>query len=206
MSVKLFAIGDSLIQGFLNGSISQTHLSFPALIAQCLEDKDFNVPDFSGAGGLPINLEALLNHLASRYNGRIDKNDLDFQKLTIQQFIDEAEDYWERGEGAKPTTTGPLHRNVGVWGFQLPECDTLTSELCDRYILPAKDDLLNQLPESALYRTARRTLNPSWNCQYQSLTQLDVAQKIAEQEGGIDQQFQIPRYGHCETTRVMSRP
>ena len=25
-------------------------------------------------------------------------------------------------------------------------------------------------------------------------------------QGLIKQQFQIPRYGHCETTRVMSRP
>ncbi|MGK7877493.1 MAG: hypothetical protein AB4426_30585 [Xenococcaceae cyanobacterium] len=38
MSVKLVAIGDSLTQGFQSGSISKTDLSYPAMIARCLND------------------------------------------------------------------------------------------------------------------------------------------------------------------------
>ena len=63
MSAKLAAIGDSVTEGLLNGSISKTHLSYPALIAECLGDTNFTLPDFSGAPARPLNLEALLNHL-----------------------------------------------------------------------------------------------------------------------------------------------
>ncbi len=196
MPVKLVAIGDSVTEGFLNGSISKTHLSYPALIAECLGDIDFSIPDFSGAGGLPLNLETLLNHLDHRA-----QPNSGFQEQVVQQFLDVIEDYWERGEGTLPATTGPLHRNLSVWGFQLPDCDTLTDELCQQYIPPSTDHPIQQQPEFALYRTARRTLNPSQQAQYQSLTQLGVAQQIAASEG-IDNLIFWLGSNHCLDTVV----
>ncbi|MGB3299193.1 MAG: hypothetical protein WBA76_13060, partial [Phormidesmis sp.] len=197
MPAKLVAIGDSVTEGFLNGSISKTHLSYPALIAECLGDSNFALPDFSGAGGLPLNFEALLHHLDEH-------TALNFgnQEEAIQQFLDTVEDYWERGEGTEPATTGPLHRNLAVWGFQLPDCDMLTDQFCRQVIPPATDHPIDQQPEFALYRTVRRTLNPSQSAQYESLTQLDVAQKIAEREGGIDNLIFWLGSNHCLDTVV----
>ncbi|MGC1306580.1 MAG: hypothetical protein WA885_05075 [Phormidesmis sp.] len=196
MSAKLVAIGDSVTEGFLNGSISKTHLSYPALIADCLGDTDFNLPDFSGAGGLPLNFEALLNHLDSHV-----QPDSGFPEQVVQQFLDAVEDYWERGEGTQPAATGPLHRNLAIWGFQLPDCDTLSDEVCQQYIPPATDHPIAQQPEFALYRTARRTLNPSQSAEYQSLTQLGVAQQIAEREGIENLIFWLGS-NHCLDTVV----
>ena len=114
----------ALTEGFLNGSISKTHLSYPAWIAGCLEDSDFSSPDFSGAGGLPLNLEALLNSIETQLAGCWSQANSDSLQRAIGQFMDVVEDYWERGEGTLPSDTGPLHRNLSVWGFQLPECAT----------------------------------------------------------------------------------
>ncbi len=200
MSAKLVTIGDSLTQGFLNGSISKTHLSYPAMIAECLGDSEFKIPDFSGAGGLPLNLEALLNHLDSQYGSCLLQANLELQQLTIGHFVDTVEDYWERGPGTQPSTTGPLHRNLAVWGFQLPECDTLSDQICQQIIPPAEDHQ-GQQPEFALHRTARRTLNPSQSTAYESLTQIDIAQKIADAEG-IDNLIFWLGSNHCLDTVV----
>lgn len=70
---KLVAIGDSLTQGVQNGAIYNTHLSYPALIAEAMgltvrklgpEDSsdcpnEFRVPEFPESG-LPLNIEQLL--------------------------------------------------------------------------------------------------------------------------------------------------
>ncbi|NEP19521.1 MAG: hypothetical protein F6J97_21950 [Leptolyngbya sp. SIO4C1] len=95
MSAKLVAIGDSLTEGFLSGSISKTELSYPALIAQCLGQQPFKTPDFSGEGGMPLNIEALLNRLAQRYGDRIGWLDLIPASLTVHSYMDTVEDYWE---------------------------------------------------------------------------------------------------------------
>ncbi len=196
MPAKLVAIGDSVTEGFLNGSISKTHLAYPAFIANCLGDTDFKVPDFCGAGGLPLNLEDLLHHLDSK-----NQPDSGHQAQIVQQFMDTIEDYWERGEGTQPASTGPLHRNLSVWGFQIPDCDWLSDELCQQYIEPAVDHPIQQQPEHALYRTVRRTLNPSQSSQYQSLTQLGVAQEIAKRDG-IDNLIFWLGSNHCLDTVV----
>ncbi|QHG21045.1 hypothetical protein [Nostoc sp. ATCC 53789] len=188
MPAKLVAIGDSLTQGFQSGSISKTHFSYPAMIADCLGDTNFLVPDFTGEGGLPVNLEELFRLLARRFGKNIDWYDLLQAFLTVRSFLDRVEDYWERGDGSGPSETGLLHRNLAVWGFQLGDCDTLSEGLCHRFIPPPKDNLITakKIPEFGMYRTARRTLNPRFTEQCREWTQLDIAAKIAAGEGGID--------------------
>ena len=197
MSAKLVAIGDSLTQGFLNGSISKTHLAYPAFIAECLGDTNFNAPDFSGAGGLPLNFEALLNYLEENV-----PPDSGYSEQAIQQFLGLVEDYWTRGEEIQPSPTGPLHRNLAVWGFQIPDCNQLSDALCRRYMDSMMAHSIQQKSERALYGTVRQTLNPSQSPQYQTLTQLGVAQKIAEQEGGIDNLIFWLGSNHCLDTMV----
>lgn len=73
MTAKLVVIGDSLSQGFQSGSIYNTFKSYPAMLADALNDNfNFSYPMFGasedgksddGEGGLPINLEMLLRVL-----------------------------------------------------------------------------------------------------------------------------------------------
>lgn len=195
MPAKLVAIGDSLTHGVQSGSISRTHLSYPALIAECLGDtldretknfQEFKIPDFSGEGGIPLNIENLFRKLAQRYGSRLSWLEFIPAKLTIGQLMDAVEDYWERGEGIMPSNTGPLHRNLAVLGLRLGDCDTLTEAICRRTIPPARDNLISQVPEFAVYRAARRTLNPSFFREFENLSQITAAQQIAVQSGGIE--------------------
>ncbi len=199
MSAKLVVIGDSMSQGFQSGSISKTHLSYPAMIAQCLNDTDFKVPNFRGEGGIIVNLENLHRQLAERYDKKISWIEIPFAIKTIHSFLDRIEDYWERGAGSRISNTGPLHRNLAVWGFDVTDSFMLTEGLCRRAIPPASNHLWpwKEITEFPMYRTARRTLNPSFDPQYEDLSQLDAAAKIAQQEGGIDNLIYFHGANNC---------
>jgi hypothetical protein len=187
MPAKLVAIGDSLTHGVQSGAISRTHLSYPAIIAQCLGDGDnFRKPDFTGEGGLPLNLENLFRLLATRYGEKISWLEIVPASLTVRSFLDRIEDYWERGEGTQSSLTGTMHHNLAVLSFQLGDCDTLTESLCRRHIPTPQDDLINQITEFPMYRAARRTLNPSFDSSCEHLSQITAAKKIAAEEGGIE--------------------
>jgi len=186
MPAKLVAIGDSLSQGFTSGSISKTEFSYPAMIARCLGAKSFRHPDFSGEGGLPINLENVLRLLVQRYGPKVNWTDVIPAALSVRSLVDRVEDYWERGPGSGPSLTGPLHHNLAVFSFLLDDCDTLTEGLCRRYLPEPQDTFLGQIPEFPMYRAARRTLNPSFDSQYKDLSQIEAAQAIAQQEQGIE--------------------
>ena len=201
MSTKLVAIGDSLTQGFHSGSIFKTHLAFPAMLAQCL-NAEFKSPDFAGENGLPLNLEELLHVLAKRYGPRINWREFLPAVQTVKSFMDRTEDYWERGEGSVPSSTGPLHHNLANWGFQLVDCYTLSEAICRAQIPRSKDHHLNQIPEFALYRSVRRTLNPSFGYQYQHLTQISAAQQLAMMSDGIDNLIFWLGANHCLSSVV----
>lgn len=186
--VQLVAIGDSLTQGFQNGAINRCHLSYPALLADAMgvEPRDFLFPDFSGEGGFPVNIELLLNRLAKKYGETINGFEWGPALAYIQRTMDRVEDYWERGAGTRPSGTGPIHHNLAVWGFEVADADTLTDAICEKYIDPPKDNLFKQVPEWAMYRATRRTFNPGAHDVLASLTQIELAKRIASDEGPIE--------------------
>lgn len=190
MSAKLVAIGDSLTQGFQSGSISRTDWSYPAMIAGALglSRPQFRRPDFSGEGGLPVNLEGLFRLLAGRYGKDLSWYEIPLAAASLNSFLDRVEDYWERGDGMAATPTGPLHHDLAVWGFTLGDADTISYELCSLAMPPPTDAILpwNEVPEFGMYRTAMRTLNPTRGQPFKLATQIDAARAIAQAEGGID--------------------
>ncbi|MEB3214293.1 MAG: hypothetical protein VKL39_23290 [Leptolyngbyaceae bacterium] len=202
MSVKLVAIGDSLTQGFISGSISKTKWSYPAMIARSLGIQNFKTPDFSGEGGLPFNIEALLHRLSDRYGRRISWLEAVPALLTVRSHMDRVEDYWERDDGSRKSQTGPLHHNLAVWGFQLGDSFRISDAVSQANIPPAEDQLLQQIPEAAQYRTARRTLNPSYDPHYRNLSQIGVAQHLAREHGGIENLIFWLGSNHCLGTVV----
>lgn len=212
MPAKLVVIGDSISQGFLSGSISKTTISYPAMIAESLNDNDFFMPDFSGEGGLPLNIENLLRLLANRFGSTTSLLELPLAAISTLSYLDKVEDYWERGDGTLPSqpinkpfsqNVKPLHRNLSVWGFEVGDSDTISEGLCRRIIPKAKDDwFTKQVPEFAMYRTARRTLNPSLNDKYQALTQVQAAKEIALEQNGIENLIYFLGANNCLATVI----
>src|SRR4051812_30979103 len=103
MPIKFVSVGDSLTQGFQSGSISRTEWSYPAMIARAMKltvdttsDAKFRIPDFEGADGLPVNLEALFNTLGKHYGSKIRFWEIAPALTSLGHFLAETEDYWER--------------------------------------------------------------------------------------------------------------
>ena len=182
MPINLVAIGDSLTQGFQSGCIHNTENSYPALIARALGYKDFNYPLFPSDLALPINLEYLARDIGKEFHP------WEFWDLAkAVTLMDRVEDYWERGPGSRNTMeSGVTHTNLAVWGFDVIDSVSLSEGLCERQITKTKrrDDAA-ALPDFPMYRTARRTLNPQQTSMNKDLTQIDLAEKLALENGGI---------------------
>lgn len=184
---RLVTIGDSMTQGFMSGAIERTDIAYPVFVAQALGARDgFRVPDFSGAGGLPLNLERLLGRLSQHVDRSIDWWELAPAALAARSLMDETEDHWERGPGSWPCADGaPSHHNLAVWGFEVRDAVTLSEAICARAMTGVRDNLVKQVPDWPMYRTARRTLNPDFSTARADATQVDVARQLGD-DGGIE--------------------
>ena len=185
MVARLVTIGDSLTQGFQHGAVRRTEWSFPALVADALGAEAFRSPNFEGGGdgGPLLDLELLLRRVSVQAGKKLDIWDVPHALITLQRFMSHVESYWERGPGARPSATGPLHHNLGVWGFEVLDALSLTDALCSLNTLPPHDDVVMQLPEHAMYRTARRVYNPACSAELATLSGLGLAQRLGAAEG-----------------------
>lgn len=183
---KLVAIGDSLVQGAQSLAVSDVRFSFPAMVAKCmgLSNEEFVVPNFTGAGGLPFNLEWLARNLEREYGGDINFFEWFAAAFSIGAMLDKTEDYWERGKGARPVQER-LYHNLAVFGFQVNDSYSITPAICNAKIGRDKDEWL-QPPSHGWLRIARRLLNPAATQDRMHDTQLSVAKKIADRDGGIE--------------------
>jgi hypothetical protein len=193
----LVAVGDSLVQGAQSLSSERADLSFPSLIARCLGlgAGAFAVPDLSGAGGLPFNLERMMRRLARDFGERIRGPEWLAAAVHIGRMLDEVEDYWERGQGAAPQADA-LYHNLGIWGFQVCDAYTTTPRRCDGAIARDKPEWLEP-PSHGRLRVARRVLNPARLDARQDDTQLEVARRIAARDGGIDHLVALVGANNC---------
>jgi hypothetical protein len=185
MTARLVTIGDSLTQGFQHGAIRRTDWAFPAMVARALGVPSFRSPDFNAPDGaaLLLDLELLLDRLSTDCGNRLDLWEAPKALFTLQRTMSHIEDYWERGAGARPSTTGPVHHNLAVWGFEVLDALTLSDRVCADNTPPPRDNLVRQLPEHAMYRSARRTLNPAARGELSELTALELAQRLGASEG-----------------------
>ena len=163
---RLVAIGDSLTQGVQNGAIFRPYLSYPALIADSLGldvPNDFRAPRFPGSG-IPFNLEWFLRSLRERVGTEMDRREWIWKfPFSLEDFIDEVEDYYERGCGSRPAAHDRIYHNLAVASFRVRDSFTVNANYCSRQIDRAEgwweDDFLG-LPSAPMYRIARRVLNP----------------------------------------------
>lgn len=183
---RLVAIGDSMTQGFMGGAIHRPDLSYPAMLADALGvGGRFQLPDFGGAGGLPINIERIIRVLSHRYGEEIPWWRTIEMMLLVRGLLDDTEDYWERGPGAGPQAWDGPHHNVAVWGFEVDDARTLTDAVSRRTITSPRDEFLRQFPSDSMYRTARRVHNPRLDDATPEASAIESARALAA-DGGIE--------------------
>jgi lysophospholipase L1-like esterase len=189
--MKLFTIGDSISQGFMSGAAARTDLCYSTLIAQSMQlnGSQYIYPKAWEKGGLPLNLEKVLRHLAKRYGSDI--NGFDWVTIfpNLANLLDEVEDYYERGAGAEsevdPSGVRFFH-NVAVQGFDVADAWLVTPEVCKQEIVQSNKKGENRdgffaLPNAPFYRTALKVLNPSLDTAFDHFSQLEWLRKHATQ-------------------------
>jgi hypothetical protein len=185
MTAKLVTLGDSLTQGFQHGAVRRSDWSFPAMLARALGGAPFPVPDFSagGIGGPLVDLELLLGQLSEACGDELELWEAPRAISIVLKAMGLVEDYWERGAGTAPSLTGPLHHNLGCWGFEVLDAITLSDATCRSAITPPRNNWVVQLPEFGMYRSALRVFNPAQDPQQSQLTQLGLAERIGARSG-----------------------
>lgn len=185
MSVQLFTIGDSISQGFMSGAAARTDQSYSTLIAAILKAKNYNYPNWP-KDGLPFNIETLLRRLEKRLGNDISGVfEWPVAINIINNYLDEIEDYYERGEGALDNAVEkkPFH-NVSVRGFDISNSWQITPSLCEKVIAKSNkngDNFFGMVNESLL-RTAHKVLS-SGGTKKDDFSQLDWLHFHHQNEG-----------------------
>ncbi|HKQ52053.1 MAG TPA: hypothetical protein VJT74_06780 [Pyrinomonadaceae bacterium] len=184
---RLVAIGDSLTHGFQSGAIFNTDSSYPAIIAYELGWlESFRRPSYRGHGGLPLNIELLLRTLEAKHGSQIDWWETGLAAINVRHLMGEIEDWWERGPGSHVPNLLNLNHNLAVYGWDLRDVLSRTSDICAAVIKKPKDQLFKQLVENANERAALRVLNFSETDQARNaLTVLGQATALGA-EGGVE--------------------
>src|SRR5918998_1794371 len=100
--MRLFTIGDSVSQGFMSAAAARTDLTYSTLIARSMDlklNEEYRYPNWEFEG-LPLNLERAFRHLVERYGSNIRGPEWLTVLQTLNNVLDEVEDYYERGLGA----------------------------------------------------------------------------------------------------------
>lgn len=178
--MKLFTIGDSISQGFMSGAAARTDLSYSALIAKQLKVQNYNYPKWE-KGGHPLNIEEVFRRLQKRLGSEIGGLiEWPVALNLINNYLDEVEDYYERGDGKLPRAASAYH-NVAVRGFDLSSSWQINPDLCRSYITTSpnqKDNWWGMVDESFL-RTAYTVLAAGGD----NFSQLDWLQHHHQTEG-----------------------
>jgi GDSL-like Lipase/Acylhydrolase len=180
---RLVVIGDSLSHGFQSGAIFNTDISYPAIIAYELGWPDFRFPRYPGVGGLPLNVEYLLRDLEHRYGTSLSFWEVPLALFRARGFMDEVEDYWERGAGLTVPALSTRNHALAVYGWDLRDALSKSAKSCRDVIKRPNDDVLNQIVENNGERAALRVYpnNPSEPA-WEQETLFDAAAALGEEK------------------------
>ncbi len=185
---KLVAIGDSLAQGFKNGGIYRTDLSFPALLARSFDPPiRFDTPSFTAQTGIPINMEMLIRGLNDEFGDEITWNEYLQAGTYIYKTLRRIKNYWEGHKKSLKTERELPYHNQGIWGFSISDSWLMNEELCKHFIHnnPPRYSVFSVLPDHAMYTTARMVLNPSFTPAFAQHSMIDNVKWLHE-NGGIE--------------------
>jgi hypothetical protein len=185
---KLVSMGDSMAQGFKNGGIYRTDLSFPAILARSIGNGiTFEKPSFSAQAGIPINMEVLIRGLEEELGSEINLWNSVQAGRYLYQTLRRIKSYWEGY--LKPLNVeqdSPFH-NQGIWGFSISDCWLIDEEHARNYIKDnrARYSVFDVLPDNAMYTTARMVLNPTFDPTLANRSMVDNVIELQD-DGGIE--------------------
>ena len=135
----------------MSGAIHRTDVSVAAIVAHELGLGDggagaFRRPVYGGPGdGLPVNIEALVRHLEREPGSREGLWQLAGAAVRARRWLDDVEDYWERGAGARFTPPAEINHNLGVYGWRFDHALERTARRLQDSIRPARDAFVKQV-------------------------------------------------------------
>jgi hypothetical protein len=201
--MRLFTIGDSVSQGFMSAAAARTDLTYSTLIAHSMGlelENEYRYPKWE-LDGLPLNLERAFRRLVERYGSNIRGLEWLTVLWTLNNVVDEVEDYYERGPGAADKPYRDLElmagedgggieyfHNVAVQGFDVADSWLVTPAECKERIArePGGGESFF-LPNAAFYRTALKVLNPSLDSAYEDHSQLKwLEEHAANPDEGVE--------------------
>lgn len=178
---RLVVIGDSLSHGFQSGAIFNTDISYPAIIAHELGWlNDFRFPRYAGPGGLPLNIELLLRTLEERFGPETNVWEIPLALFAARSFMDDVEDYWERGPGKEAPALSAYCHNLSVYGWNLRDALSKTAASCEKAIKAPNDDIFDQVVQNNSDRAALRVY-PHWAPEQMKMTLFHTAKALGEE-------------------------
>lgn len=172
---RLVSIGDSITQGFQSGAVFQTDLSYPAIVAYELGCLDrFRFPRYGGPGGLPLNIELMLREVEAEFGSQLRIWKVPLALYRVRAFMDEVEDYWERGPGSRPPELSAYLHNLSVYGWDLRDALSKTADSCAAAIAAPNDALIDQIVQNNAERAALRVY-PRWGQEQRRMSLFEAA-------------------------------
>lgn len=184
---RFVVLGDSLSHGFQSGAVLNTDLSWPAVVAHELGWSDqYRFPVYGGPGGLPLNVELLLRRLEERFGPELSFWEVPMALFAAHSFLDEVEDYWERGPGSQAPRLDAYNHDLAVYGWDLRDVLSRTAKLAEKTLDRPNDAWLRQCVENDSQRAALRVY-PRWNAATEKQTLLDAAAALgADHDPGTE--------------------
>lgn len=163
--MKLFTIGDSISQGFMSAGAAKPQFSYSTLLATVLGEQAYAYLTWQEKYHLKVDLELILRALQDKFGTNIRGLEWPLALKVINDILDEAEEYYESGEGKLGNPAGALEwfHSVAVEGMDVADAWQVTPSSCRQVIERSKkarsDNLFGSASDS-FYRNAYRVLNP----------------------------------------------
>lgn len=185
---KLVAMGDSMAQGFKNGGIYRTDLSFPAMLARCFQPgTPFDAPSFAAHTGLPLNIEMLVRELEEEFGSRLTWNTYISAGTKLYRTLRRVKSHWEGSRiQFQSERELPWHLQA-VWGYQASDSWLMNERKCREFLLNNRPrySVFSVLPDNAMYITSRVVLNPTFDPLLEENNMLDNV-RLLHKNGGIE--------------------
>jgi hypothetical protein len=129
---RLVTLGDSLTMGFKSLAITDTGLSWPAILAHTigLSESEFTYPYFPGpvdCPGLPLNLEAIVRGIDAAGAGSLVGVRQVREAFAVAAAVSHVKSYWEHGPGnVLPQPSASYHANLAIYGWNVRDAYTYT--------------------------------------------------------------------------------
>ncbi len=99
-----------------------------------------------------------MRELEQRFGAELNWWELPMALFRGRKFMDDVEDYWERGPGAVPPAPTATNHVLAVYGWDLRDALVRTTDRCAAEIGQPTDDPVNQIVENNGARAALRVL------------------------------------------------